>query len=229
MLPLVAAGLLALTLTRPSGILFVVPAFIYTLQKLVVGKYAMAKRLALLAGAAAITVFFVNYLYKTGGGDLDVMKPYIEEHIICFMPAAQPATGLQLAQTGQPISDLGYYIQHNPAHFLRLFALRLWAFVNLARPYYSTMHNAALYLAMLPLYLFAIIGFYRKIRCGGRLYMGALLLVYAVAIALQCDDYHSRFIMVLYPYILFFAAVGIGTFISKIRPKNQVAETDKMQ
>jgi hypothetical protein len=217
LLPLVAAGLMVLTLTRPSGILFVVPAFIYVLQKLIVGRYAMAKRLAILAGAAAITVFFVNHLYRTGGGDLDVMKPYIEEHIICFMPASQPATHLQLAQTGQPVGDLWYYIQHNPAHFLRLFALRLWAFVNLARPYYSGLHNLALYLAILPLYLFAIIGFCKKIRPSGRLYLGMLMLVYAIAIALQCDDYHSRFIMVLYPYILFFAAMGIAKLLPLLR------------
>jgi hypothetical protein len=228
LLPLVVAGLVVLTLTRPSGILFVVPAFIYVLQKLIVGRYAIGKRLAILSGAAAITVFFVNYLYRTGGGDLDVMKPYIEEHIICFMPTQQPDTHLQLAQTGQPIGDLWYYIQHNPAHFLRLFFLRLWAFINLARPYYSGMHNVALYLTMLPVYLFAIIGFCKKIQPGGRLYIGTLLLVYAGAIALQCDDYHSRFIMVLYPYILFFAAVGIGTFLYKIGFKKQVAEPDKM-
>ncbi len=209
LLPLVLGGLVVLTLTRPSGILFVVPTFIYLLQKLIVGRYAIAKRLAILAGAGAITVFFVNYLYRTGGGDLDVMKPYIEEHIICFMPAPQPNGHLQLVQTGQPIGDLWYYMLHNPAHFLRLFGLRLWGFVNLARPYYSTLHNMALYLTMLPIYLFAIIGFAKKIKPGGRLYMGALLLVYAVAIAMQCDDYHSRFIMVLFPYILFFAAVGI--------------------
>lgn len=216
LLPLVLVGLAVLTLTRPSGILFVVPTFIYLLQKMIVGRYAVVKRLAILVGAAAITVFFVNYLYRTGGGDLDVMKPYIEEHIICFLPAPQPDGHLQLAQTGQPIGDLWYYILHNPAHFLRLFALRLWAFVNLARPYYSTLHNMALYLTMLPIYFFAILGLAKKIMPGSRFYMGALILVYAVAIALQCDDYHSRFIMVLFPYILFFAAVGITALLGRL-------------
>lgn len=221
LLPLVLLGLVALTLTRPSGILFVVPTFIYLLQKLITGQYAIAKRWGIVALATALTVFFVNYLYRTGGGDLDVMKPYIEGHIICFMPSPQPHTPLQLTHTGQPIGDLWYYILHNPAHFLKLFALRLWAFVNLARPYYSTLHNLALYLTMLPIYLFAIIGFAQRIKVVGRLYLIALLLVYAVAIALQCDDYHSRFIMVLFPYILFFAAEGIVKLMSKLGLKQK--------
>jgi hypothetical protein len=209
-LPLVVLGLAVLTLTRPSGILFVVPTFLYVLQKMIRGRYAYAKRLAVLAGAAAITVFFVNHLYKTGGGDLDLMKPYLEEHVICFMPNPHAARGLQLQQTGQPVADLGYYILHNPAHFFGLFLKRLWAFVNLARPYYSGLHNGALYLATVPVYLLALWGLLRPTKPGARLYLVALLLVYAGAIALQCDDYHSRFIMVLFPYILFFAAQGMA-------------------
>jgi len=208
-LPIVVAGLAVLTFTRPSGILFVLPAFVYVLHKLVNGRYAIAKRWSIVALSAAVTVWFVNHLYKTGGGDLDVMKPYIEEHIICFIPNPSPATNLQLSHTGQPINDLLYYILHNPAHFLKLFFARLWAFVNLARPYYSSAHNWMLYAVMIPVYLLAIVGWFKKIQSGARLYMSLLIVVYATAIAFQCDDYHSRFIMVLYPYLLFFAAQGL--------------------
>jgi hypothetical protein len=211
LLPIVALGLLVLTLTRPSGILWVVPSFVYVLNRLVIGRYALARQLGIALLALAATLWFVNFVYRTGKGDLDLMKPYVEEHIICFMPAEKPATGLRLRTSGQPLADLGYYIRHNPGHFAQLFLHRLWAFVNLARPYYSGMHNLLLYLIMVPLYALALRGLLRPPRpCGARLYVCVLLAVYAVAIALQCDDYHSRFIMVLLPYVMVLAAVGLG-------------------
>jgi hypothetical protein len=201
-------GLLMLVVTRPSGILFVAPAMLYVAQQKMSGKNAFVKKSLLVLAALGIVVCIVNAAFKGGEGDFNVMKPFVEAHIICFMPTAGGTTSLQLANTGQPLSDLLYYILHNPFHFLELFFLRLVSFFNLARPYYSTAHNLLLYAAMVPVYLFATAGLFSKAKVPGRYYLITLVVLYAIAIALQCDDYHSRFTMVVFPYIFYFAAAG---------------------
>lgn len=208
-------GLVVLLLTRPLGILFVVPTFIYLLQLLIKPPYALVKRLGIIIVSGLIVLFFVNMVYQHGGGDLDMMKPNIEEHIICFVLTAQPAANLALAKDGGPLYQLVYYISNNPTHFIGLFVKRLWAFINLSRPYYSTAHNLLLYAAMLPIYLFALLGFIKRKKKSGHLYLLLLILVYAAAIALQCDDYHSRFVMVVVPYVLYLAGVGVVGLVKK--------------
>ncbi len=208
--------LVVLLFTRPSGILFLVPAFMYILQRGITGRYALLKRTGIALVSALIVMVFVNTVYKTGGGDLDIMKPYIEEHIICFIPSGHTPT-LDIAHTGQPVQDLWYYITHNPAHFTKLFFLRLFAFFNLSRPYYSFAHNGLLLALIILIYLLAIKGFVALCRrlISAHWYLLWLVGCYAIAIAFQCDDYHSRFIMVIMPVLFYFAGVGLGSLLSK--------------
>jgi hypothetical protein len=203
-----SVALLLLVVTRPSGILFVAPAILYLVQQKIKGNYAVLKKLLLVLSAITVVALIVNAAFKTGG-DFDVMKPFVEAHIICFIPTTGSGASLDIANTGQPITDLLYYILHNPLHFLKLFLLRLLSFFNLARPYYSTAHNLLLYAVMLPVYFFAIVGLIKKAKAAGHFYLLLLIALYAIAIALQCDDYHSRFAMVVFPYIFYFAAVGV--------------------
>jgi hypothetical protein len=211
-------GLLLLMLIRPFGILFVAPAFLYVVQQKITGKNALLKQALVVLSALGAVVLLLNIAFKKGGGDFDLMKPFVEGHIICFMPTAQPAEPLQLANTGQPMADLMYYILHNPAHFFKLIFLRLLSFFNLARPYYSTAHNLLLYAVMLPVYLLAIAGLFKKTAMPGRFYLLALIALYAIAVTFQCDDYHSRFAMVVFPYIFYFAASGAVRIVQRVKP-----------
>jgi hypothetical protein len=211
----VLAGLVLLTLTRPAGVLLVAPVFLYVAQQKITGKNTLLKKALLVLPAIGALVLLLNSVFKRGGGDFDLMRPFVEEHIICFMPTAQPGQQLNLANTGQPIADLLYYILHNPAHFFKLIFLRLLSFFNLARPYYSTVHNLLLYAVMVPVYLLAITGLVKKTVMPGRFYLWVLIALYAIAISLQCDDYHSRFAMVVFPYIFYFAAAGAAGFFQK--------------
>ncbi len=214
---LVLLGLVLLLFTRPSGILFTVPVLLFFLERLFTGRYAIFKRLAIGGLAVLGVVLFINMVYKGGGGDLDIMKPYLEEHIICFVPSGNTPL-LSLSHTGEPLSDLLYYITHNPLHFSRLFVLRLLAFFNLCRPYYSFAHNVWLVAVMLPLYSLVIAGLLalRRRFTPAHRYLLWLPCFYAAAIAFQCDDYHSRFIMVVMPVLFYFAGEGLGSLRSKM-------------
>ncbi len=215
-LVVLSAGLLLLVVTRPSGILFVAPAILYMVQQKIKGSHAWLKKTLLVFSGLALVILVVNAAFKTGG-DFDVMKPFVEGHIICFIPTAGSGSNLDIAHTGQPLTDLLYYILHNPLHFLKLFFLRILSFFNLARPYYSAAHNLMLYAVMLPVYFFAIVGLLKKTKAAGHFYLIILIALYAIAIALQCDDYHSRFAMVVFPYIFYFSAVGVVGIVNRIK------------
>jgi hypothetical protein len=203
--------LLVLCFARPAGLLFVLPAFIFLLtnktkQKLYIVAIVTAFVLMLIAASS----------YFNGGGDLDTLKPYIEEHIVCFVPQNTSGATLEIVRTGNQLNDLFYYIIHNPAHFTSLLFQRIISFFNLTRPWYSSLHNTALVLLMVPVYLFFIPGLIRLYRSNKSyaLFIISLLVIYPVGVVLQCDDWHSRFTMPVFPLMMLVAGYGLFRFVA---------------
>lgn len=206
--------LFLLILTRPFGLLFIIPYVIYA----IIFATKNFRLLLIIFSIFAIALFsyLINYAFK-GGGDMDAMKPFIEEHIICFLANPNPQQ-LDIIITKNPLYDIGYYIYHNPIHFANLMGKRLISFFNLVRPYYSNYHNIYLIMVMLPTYIFLVYVLIRKRReLKNSIYKFFLILVvfYSVAVTFQCDDYHSRFIMPLYFIFFHLAAIGISSLSSK--------------
>ncbi|OJW34022.1 MAG: hypothetical protein BGO54_04925 [Sphingobacteriales bacterium 46-32] len=198
-----------LVLSRPTGILFIFPWLLYLLLR----KQAAGMRFFHLIMSIIILIvasLLINQLYA-GGNDFDSLLPFVEEHIICGVPSKESHTILDLVKDRGAVGNLLYYILHNPLHFLKLFSLRLISFFNMTRHYYSTAHNLLLVLFMIPVYLFGIIGWVKKIKPGNAysIFLIALFITYPSIIALQCDDWHSRFTMVLIPHCLMLASLGV--------------------
>lgn len=155
-------------------------------------------------------IFLANRIF-TGGEDMNLMLPFIEEQIICFIPGFPGGNpSLDLIHTGSPLSQLLYYILHNPGHFLRLSTLKILNFFVLSRPYYSILHNAYLLSLMIPVYLLAITGVTELWKRTGvyKFYLFPLLIAYPIGATLQCNDAHSRFSMAVMPYLCWSAAMG---------------------
>lgn len=201
--------LFLLIFSRPHGLLIVPPTLLF----LIFRKQTKQERILsilLCIGMLTVMYLFLNAAFS-GGGDMDAMKPFIEEHIICFVPMKPEGARLNLIHTSSPVNDLLYYVLHNPLHFARLTVLKLYSFFNLTRPYYSTAHNAALAACIIPVYLLFLYGlktFYRKDR-NIVFYISALLILYPFGATFQCDDWHSRFTMIVFPYILMIASLGL--------------------
>lgn len=207
--PILLPALCLFVFSRPHALLFIPPVIIYLLAS---SKSPGQWLQAALAGTAFLAgmLLLANRIF-TGGEDMNLMLPFIEEHIICFVPEFPGGNpSLNLSHDGSPISQLFYYIIHNPAHFLRLTAMKLLNFFNLCRPYYSGFHNACLLALLIPVYLLAIAGLPELWKSTGvfRYYLFALLLVYPIGVALQCNDWHSRFSMAIMPYLCWSAAIG---------------------
>ncbi|MEI6947049.1 hypothetical protein V9K67_07590 [Paraflavisolibacter sp. H34] len=187
--------------SRPLGILFL-PCWLLYLVLHGNGRLRLWWLLGLGAGllvsAAAANVILGNI------NDWQILKPAEYHYIICDLPT-RGRHSLELLKDRSPLGQLAAYITAYPAEFLSLSARRLQAFFLLVRPYYSPAHNA--YLALLgALFYLPLIG---NLLRGSRprppyAWLSALLIgSFALAVCLQCDDYHNRFLLTLVPVFLF--------------------------
>lgn len=190
--------LLLLTLTRPSGILFIpcVAGFLYIRF---IKQYA-AKTKFYIAAATSIIFMGCVQLIMTSGGEFDFILPFIQEHIICGVPTVTATN----TSYGSGLPDLIRYIFNNGSQVLSLAGRRSIAFFGLSRTYYSFTHNMLLIAVFWVLYVFAISGlklWWRKDRAVTVYLISTIFITWLTAM-LTCDDWHNRFILALYPALI---------------------------
>ena len=192
--------------SRPLGILFgfgVYLYFFYTARKR--WKIAIACSSVLLV---VVSYFLINTAFATVH-DWTITQGFEEESIICDMPSSPPYQKLDLDKTGSPVYQLWYYLLHNFSHFLQFAGIKLQYFFLMTRNYYSSAHNFFLLLNAIPVYLLALYSFFIKKKYFGKgitVFLVSTILMYAVTIVFQCDDYHNRFILSIYPIFVILAA-----------------------
>jgi len=207
--------LLLLIFSRPHGLLFIPPTIIYLLFR------KQSKKELLVSVSSCFALLIGMYIMLnaafTGGEDMDAMKPFIEEHVICFVPLKPQGANLDLIKTDNPVNDIFYYIFHNISHFLKFTILKLRSFFNMTRPYYSKGHNILLSLVLIPVYIFGLIGLFRFVRPfkNFTLFLISLLILYPLGATFQCDDWHSRFTFIVFPYFILLACVGAFFIVKK--------------
>lgn len=211
---LIILALLFVTISRPLGILFVLSVCIYLFY------CAHKKWKIILACGLAIVIatgyFATNIIFATIK-DWSITQAFEQESIICDLPSAGPYTKLDLANYGSPVYHLYYYVTHNFSHFLHFAGAKLQYFFLMKRDYYSPAHNYFLLINAITIYLLAFTGLFikrLKINKGIILFMAGSILLFAITIIFQCDDYNNRFILPLFPFFLIMAARGAEYFIS---------------
>jgi hypothetical protein len=201
---------LVLVLTaRPFGMLFLPSVVLYSIMMLPRRYFFVSIGITIVAVGAMY--YFLNRAFS-GSVDWNSMVSNINGNIICDLPDARFIKRLNLANDGDPVYQLLYYVIYNPKHFLTLSLMRLSAFFNITRSYYSTPHNALLVLCMIVIYGFVVIGikaFSKNVNSRFAVFIFSGIVFYTAAITLQCDDYHSRFIMALIPFFLLIGLFGI--------------------
>lgn len=199
-------------IARPLGILFSVGVYLYFFYN------ANKKWKIIIAGSSALLIvmgyFFINAVFSSIH-DWRITQGFEEESIICDLPAAQPYQKLDLSKTGSPVYQLWYYLTHNFSHFLRFAGIKIQYFFLMTRNYYSSTHNFFLLLNAIPVYLLALCSFFIKKKYFGKgitVFLVSTILMYAVTIVFQCDDYHNRFILSIYPIFVLLAAKSAEHF-----------------
>lgn len=209
----ILAALVILCITRPTGILFIPITFIYLFFTFL-KRIDTRIKIAITAGVAVIFIWVLNGLLGSGG-ELDFMKPYREEHILCGMSTLSQAASIQTTTNGNSLYGLAFYITHNFGQFLRLALLRCQSFFALVRPYYSKGHNIFLAVYFYPLYVLVLAGIRWWMRNHGHryLYLSGLILITLGTTLLTCDDWHNRWLLSVSPWILLLALPVINKLL----------------
>lgn len=201
--------LLLLCITRPSGVLWI-PGTILYLTFYFFKQYPAWKKTLVLVTGAFISIFLLN-LFIGAGGELDVMLPFTQEHIICGVANTDHASIDTLTTSPNSVAGLWYYITHNFTHFLSLAGEKSFAFWFLYRSYYSTVHNAYLFFYFFPFIILGLAGVFYAIRQQTSLvlFLLSIIILTWLSVLFSCDDWHNRFFFTLFPTLLLLSAFAL--------------------
>lgn len=221
---LVVAGMLAIIcITRPTGLLFLPPTFLY-LFLVFFRNMATWKKLSLLAGIAVVFLFFLN-LALGSGGELDFMLPFRDERIICGLPTLPGFIPIKETANGNSLYGLVYYVTHNTSQFLNVSARKSVAFWGLYRHDYSTRHNIYLIAFFGILYLMALasLGHWYRHNRDILCYLVSGMALNWFTVMLTCDDWHNRFYLTISPFLIILAMPFLNRLLkpSAEKPLNE--------
>ncbi|HMD00877.1 MAG TPA: hypothetical protein VKH37_12025, partial [Ferruginibacter sp.] len=215
---LLLTGLVVLLviISRPLGILFAGSVYMYVL-------YCASKRWKIILGICSALMLLLGYFVINAVfssiHDWTITQAFEQESIICDMPVESRYPKPILATDGTPVYHLWFYLTHNFSHFLHFAGVKLKYFFMMTRPYYSNGHNLFLLVNLIPVYLLGSVGlFLRQIKFakGICFFMLTSILLYALTIMFQCDDYHNRFVLSIFPFFVILAAVTVEYFVLRL-------------
>jgi hypothetical protein len=201
-----------ISITRPTGLLFIPPVFLY-LFFIHFKKLSFVKKISILGIFVLLFLFILNQAMMSGG-ELDFMLPFKNEQIICGVPTLPGFVEINTTKNGNSLYGLFYYIFHNFGQFTKMAWLRTLAFFGLYRSYYSTTHNVYLvtYFYLLDIGAFWGSFYWYKKYTYKLLYFYSIMALVWVTTMLSCDDWHNRFYLSISPYIIFLSTGIIRKF-----------------
>jgi hypothetical protein len=208
--------LILICFTRPTGLLWVPPAFLYLFFRFF-KVFPVPLKVGITVIASVGFLFFLNAAIGSGG-ELDFMLPFRDERIICGVPTLPHFIDIKTSSNPNSIFGLLYYITHNFDQFIRLAWVRSKAFWGLFRTYYSNGHNTYLGLYFFPVYLLAVLSLRKWLWQNKHLllYCSSLIFITWASVILSCDDWHNRFFLSIVPYIYLLAIPAVKKITDKI-------------
>lgn len=204
---LAGIALVLVIMARPLGILFTASIYFYLFFSVEI-KWKISLGFILIA-LMAFAYYAVNTIFSSIN-DWSITQAFEQESIICNLPTTTPSyTQLHLAASGNPVYKLFFYITHNFSHFFHFAALKLQYFFLMTRSYYSVAHNYFLSGNTIVIYILAVAGFFIKqhpFTKGINAFLLTSILIYTITIILQCDDFHNRFVLSIFPFFVILAA-----------------------
>jgi hypothetical protein len=204
--------------TRPTGLLFLPPAFLY-LFFIHFKKTGILKKTGLFFTFSVVFLFVINKAMASGG-EFDFMMPFKDEDIICGYATLAHTAAITMPGNGNSLSGLVFYIIHNFGQFIRLAGLKTIAFFGLYRSYYSPFHNAYLmiYFYSVHIMVIASLSFWIKNHFHRLIYLLSIIIITLLTVILTCDDWHNRFYLSISPYLIL---IGMGMVKGLIKNKGR--------
>lgn len=194
----IALGLITL-FTRPTGMLFVMPAIAWRLRE----RLPAPLRAWLLPFTGTTVLLFA------------LTVPRIEHAQLAPIAAGQVIAGVGGMGAddlqGHTIGAAQRYLVHHVGwmEWGRITLRRIISLFTLTRPYFSPVHNVvnAVFFALYPL---AIIGLWRSWRQHRVRFVLALILLNGALVALTHDEWSGRFVVPLLPWIVALAVLAFA-------------------
>lgn len=219
----VTGMLVTISITRPTGLLFLPPTFLY-LFLVFFRNMPTWKKITVLTSLSILFLFFLN-LALGSGGQLDFMLPFRDERIICGLPTLPAFLPIKTAANGNSLYGLLYYITHNAPQFLKVAGLKSVAFWGLYRDHYSTFHNFYLIVFFGVLYLMTLTSLGHWFRNNPNIlcYLVSAIALNWFTVMLTCDDWHNRFYLSISPFLIILAMPSLQKLIrpSTKKPPNE--------
>ncbi|MBA9077552.1 hypothetical protein [Rufibacter quisquiliarum] len=211
------AAIVWATLVRPNGFLVPVTVAVYFLLEkkpfAAFNKWTVAA-VSLVAGGFLLWVldrfllptFGLMHTYERG----DIIFGYYEILVNQYhQPQIPPVSSSRL-------QELAWFITHNPIYFLAVALLKGFFFLIHAKPYYSLGHNMAIVCFLMPIYVFAWLGFRKSgfTRAQKALLLIPVLLQLGITM-LTVEDWDGRWLYPVLPPIFLLAALGGWSYLSR--------------
>jgi hypothetical protein len=208
---LIIAALIFVIISRPLGILFIIPTLLYFYIGL--KKRTRIILLPLIIIGLCLAGYISNIVFSASA-DTPITLAVSQECIVCgIIPVTH--SSVNLSSQGTPLYQLYYYLANNFNHFLHFGMIKLKYFFMMTRSYYSVSHNIFLLIFAIPLYLLSIIRlFIADTNKAFYVFQLSALLLFCFTIMLQCDDYHNRFVLALFPFFIIMAAQTVEHFVA---------------
>ncbi len=204
--------LLLVIFSRPLGVLFVVPVLLFVQGHL---SASQKKGFYGLLIPALICIYFVIDIVFSTTSDWSMLKAIQSDVIIADKTDYPVNPNVVVSSATNPVVQLVFYLTHNLPHFLYLAVKRWEAFFLLYRNYFSLGHNLYLVLPVFSIYAVILLRFRRIVHSVSHpllLFLLGSIVSFALAIAVQFDDYHNRFFLALMPLWVLLAAAGVFSF-----------------
>ena len=205
---LIFFALLLVILSRPLGILLLLPTIFYFY------KSASKKYKKIFIPTFLIGLFLIGYISNiifSTIEDVNITLAASQGCVVCGLLPEHPPE-LDLATNGTQIYQLYYYVINNFDQFIRIALVKMKYLFMMVRDYYSMIHNVGLLLFIIPIYLLGLIYIFSGATKEHRPFFGfqiSSIVFFTLTIMLQCDDYHNRFVLSVFPIILLLAVKGL--------------------
>jgi hypothetical protein len=208
-------GMVILYFTRPTGIFFIPSTFLYILIRFYKIKPGFVLPLLFFVGFSLF--YFLLNATLNSGGELDFLKPYLYEMVICGVPTIKNQNNILNHIDNNEIGNLWFIVTNQPTLFINLAFKRFIAFYGVVRDYYSLPHNLFIALIFYTTYLLGIFNIKKQIRnfLPQTIYFICLIFFITITVVLSCDEWHNRFILGLLPFFLLIASNSFKNIFEK--------------
>lgn len=192
---------------RPTGWLVVVIVVGYLVWHLPMRRKARA----LAAGAAVASAIAVVAVMPAVGGAVDAESPtrmLYEGRVQWAPPEARMTMPGPNDETDVSLGAGLAYVLDYPSSTAELAVRRVIRSLISIRPYFSAVHNLAIVLYLLPVYLMALVGLRLALLRSLGLLMASVFAVHMIVVAGTFADYDGRFLLHVLPIVLAMAGVG---------------------